>query len=268
MSYHFLDLYSLDTTRLPKMQPGYNMTLSLVRHVPCCSPSKPVSESASSLDKVRFSGGVPLSRRTVRFEDEKSESSSGVSETTASIMSQEEDTESTVSSAFDEYPEDPPTYFTQISNLALVRCQHPQSWTDRAKKCMFLTYLLVHWLVGYVLVGYMLVLLTSIGSGISSDARGSVGYFDPNNIISDLLPSPVAKFQHYLKPLQNDDVHNTSSNGESHHYSGDLPLNPWDETPEEETATGTEQTRDTSTGTKVAYIDWIDRALGWKGVKE
>ena len=267
MSYAFLDLYSLDTTRLPKMQPGYNMTLSLIRHVPCSSLSKSTSEFASSSEKVRFSGGFPLSRRTVRFEDEKSENSSEVSETTASIMSQEENTESTVSSALDEYPEEPPTYFTRIRNLALVRSQHPLDWIDRAKNCVFLTYLLIHWLVGYVLVGYMFVLLTGIGSGVSSDERGNVDYFDPNNIISDLLPSPMASFQHYLKPLQTDGLHNTSLCGNSQQNRDQL-LNPWDEKIKEGTATRTEQARVTSTTTSVAYIDWIDRALGWKGVKE
>lgn len=247
------------------MQPGYDMTLSFFRQINSPSQSESASEATTPSEKIRFSGGYPLSRRRVRFEDEGSDSSSESSEATMALINAEEDAESDVSSTFDENP--PPISVPRIRDLALVRSQHAQRWTDRVKNCWLLTCSCLNRIAGYLLLGYILILLTGIKLEASTDARGSVDHFDPNNMISDLLPSPIASLQRYRQPLQNGEIHKDTATGGSKQQIEDSSINNWDRVADEGTMS-TEQPQPAPTPTKIAYVDWIDRALGWKGVRE
>lgn len=247
------------------MQPGYNMTLSFVREVRPRALPEPVPEVAIHSDKIRFLGGYPLSKRRVRFEDEDSDSSSESTQVTMSFKDAVEDAESDASSAFDENP--PPISVPRIRDLALARSQRAQRWIDRVKNWSWLTFSYLSRISGYLLLCYMVVLITGIASETSTGQRGSVDYFDPNNIISDLLPSPIASLQRYRQPSQNGEVHNSNSTGGWKQQTDDPSTNNWDQIPGEGT-TSTERPQPAPTSTRIAYVDWIDRALGWKGVGE
>ena len=246
------------------MQPGYTMNLSFIRLGPCRSPTEPASVTFSPSEKPRFSSGFPLSRRSIRFEDEKFESSNEVSEATMSCLDAE-DAESSVLSAFDDGP--PSICIPGTCDRALVRSRLPLRWTDRAKNCVRLVYRYLHWLGTSVLFGCLFVHLTGIGSEILTNAKGSVDYLDPNNIISDLLLSRMASLHRYFEPLQNDVPYNNTSNGGPKQQAEDFPFDTWDRAAEGGT-TRTEQAQSTPPSTYIAYIDWIDHVLGWKGVKE
>ncbi len=241
------------------------MKLSFVRQGRSPPPLEPAPCVATSSEKIRFFGGYPLPKRRVRFEDEESESSDEAPEATMSFTDAEEDAESIVSSEFDENP--PPIFVSRLRDLGPVRSQHPQRWTDRAKNCVCLTYVLLDWLARYVLLGYLFVLLTGIGSETVTDGRAIVDYFDPNDFVSDLLPSPIASLQRYFQPAQDGLAYDSKSTGGSKQQTEDFPFNDWNHITDEET-TSTEQPQPAPTSTKIAYVDWIDRALGWKGVAE
>ena len=251
------------------MQPCYSMSLSYVRQMrpPCLSES--ASLKGCSTEMVRFSGGFPLSRRTVRFEDEKSESSSEVSTTVFSCMNSVEDVSNDISSLFDKNP--PPKQEPQTQGLILfnsqLKSQHPLPWTTRAKNCLCLGYHVFSWLARYLLLGYLFLSLAGIGSEPSTDGQGNIGLFDLNNIISDLLPTPIAGLQRCFGPLQQLAVQEIITTERSAQHTEDTAIDKWADTTEV-TPTSAEQSKPAPTSTEAAYIDWIDRALGWKGLRE
>ena len=244
------------------MLPGYSMTVSFVRQIPSSSSSESAPDVAISTEMIRFAGGLPLSRRRVRFEDENSESSREGPEAALLCVSDEEDVESIVSSTFDE--KNPPIFISRIRDLALVR-SHCINQTDRVKIYVGVTYLILSRLAGYLLLGYAFVLLTGMDAKTLIKVRGSIDNFDPNNIILDLLPLPIVSLQRYLRYSQDETIYNTTSSQGLYQQTEDFLVNSQDRISDVGT-TSTQQPQHSHTSTNVAYIDWIDRALGWKGV--
>ncbi len=248
------------------MQPGYNMTLSFFREVRPRSLPEPPCEVAVHSEKIRFLSGYPLSRRRVRFEDEESDSSGESCEVTMPFKDAEEDAASDVSSAFDENTR--LISVPRIRDSVLVQSQHAQRWADRNKNCLWLTYSCLNRIAGYLLLGYIFVLLTGIGSETMTDMGGNSHCFDPNNIISDLLPSPIASLRCYREPSKIGISYNsTSIGGSKQPREEDSSINKWDPISDEGT-TSTKRPQPAPASTKIAYVDWIDRALGWKAIRE
>lgn len=246
------------------MDPGYDMTLSFFREVRPRSLPEPPGEGAVHSEKIRFLGGYPLSRRKVRFEDEESDSSGESCEVTTPFTDAEEEASSDVSSALDVNA--PLTSVPRIRDSVDVHSSHAQRWADRSKNCWWLAYSCLNQIAGYLLLGYLFVLLIGIGSETMTDMGGDSHCFDPNNIISDLLPSPIASLRCYREPSQVDISYNSTSIGGSK-QSGeeDLSIDEWDPMSDEST-TSTKQSQPAPASTKIAYVDWIDRALGWKAI--
>ena len=247
------------------MRPGYTMSLSYVRQMPPPFPWVSASEKVGSTEMVRFSGGFPLSRRRIRFEDEKSESSSEVSTSTVSCMNPGKDASCDISFTLRE--NSPPNHEPRIRNLILSSSQHSLPWITRAKSCLRLSYLVLQWLARYLLLGYLFVFLAGIGSEPSMDGRGSLRLFDPNNIMTDLLPAPITSLQRYFGPLQQFVVHNTTAIERSIHHTEDIATDKWAYSTEKVAPTSIGHPQPTPSSTDVSYIDLIDRALGWKGFR-
>ena len=240
------------------------MALSFIRQAAAPSPTKS-ADVATHSEMVRFSGGLPLSRRRVRFEDEKSENSSDGFEEVNVYMDDEEDTKGIVSSVSTR--ETSPVFISRIRDLALIRHQYPLKWTDRAKIWFGVTYLVFSRVAGYLFLGYALVLLSGVDLQNFTNMRGSIDNFDPNNIILDLLPLPMASLQQYFESAREIVAHNATVLGGSKSQPDTFVVTPPDQTTNERT-TNIAQAQAHHSPTNIAYIDWIDRALGWKGVGE
>ena len=206
-----------------------------------------------------------MSRRRVRFEDEESESSSEISTPTTSCRDPRDNTVSDVSSALNKNP--PLKFEARTQDLVQSNPQRPLPWFKRVKYHLYRTYLTLQWLSMYVLFGYLFVSLADIGSESPTHGRG-FHLLGPNSIISDLLPTPVANLQHYLDPLRRDRAQDGTLVGRSVQHAEDPSVDTRAHIAEEATTASEEQSKPVPTSTDVAYIDWIDRALGWKGSRE
>lgn len=71
----FLNTYGEDTRRFPTMRRGHELHISWWMLRPRKSNRSTVTSSTSNTDRIRFSGGLPLSQRQVHFDDKNPDKS-------------------------------------------------------------------------------------------------------------------------------------------------------------------------------------------------
>lgn len=111
--YRSIDRLGLNKVRLPTLRDGYKMVLGFRRdrHTTCYAPPRPEYDLVTSAipTKILFAGGMHLASRQVRFGDELSEDSSDAVDDISAAVVEDSDSESIVSSEFDENPPPPLT---------------------------------------------------------------------------------------------------------------------------------------------------------------
>lgn len=282
-AYGFLDLYGLDNTKLPTLYEGYDMRLLLRRPVPASTGSEHPVKTVQSSQKLLFSGGRPLVLRSVRFADEVSDDSSGVSDTTSLQDIGDGDVENDIASFInkkapitleDETHSVTKKHITRDETLVLPQQRsRPAGMVKRSSHMTAIWFgRLMEISTGFIFLWSLL--LTQDGHGgerlHGMQKPPAVESFNPNNFISDLLPWPEAVQSWYHNKAADFGSHfqastvgsldsgtaNKRENGKAQEIIG--------QDKKGEGSSSTINGGGNSRSTDLSYLDWLDRALGWK----